>query len=230
MSAGRRSASAVQRGSVATVGVFLSGSVAVVTFALGWPGLFAELTRAHPFLAGFVKLFFLGTFGELLKQRLTAGTWHLGRPLPRALVWGLFGLWFAVAFPAFSFAVEGLVAAGLWAQHVPGVSSALWLAFSKSFWLNGLGMYGWGMMVTHNYCDFVIANGGRTWSLGAYARQADTQLLLLFLPKTLLFWTAAQTFNYSLPPEWRVFVAALLAIVLGFLLGVTRRSAAPDAG
>jgi len=39
-----------------------------------------------------------------------------------------------------------------------------------------------------------------------------------------LFWIAAQTFSFSRPPEWRVLIAAVLAIVLGFMLGVgTRR-------
>lgn len=208
-----------------TVAVYTLGSTAIIVFALGWPAAFAGLSKAHPFAAGFVKLFFLGTFGELLKRRLKTGAWALDRPLERAAVWGLFGMWFAVAFPAFSAAVEGLVGASLWPGRVPGVPESLWLAFSKSFWLNGLGMYGWGMMVTHTYLDFLIQGRWRTWSLRAYAAQADAQFLLAFIPKTLLFWIAAQTFNYSMPAEWRVFIAALLAIVLGFLLGVSRRAA-----
>lgn len=220
---------AVRGGSVsgaswAAVGLFTAGSAAIVVFALGWPGVFAGLARVHPFAAGFVKLFFLGTFGELLKRRLRSGAWGLERTFQRAVVWGLFGVWFAVAFPAFSLVVEGLVRDGLWPGQVPVLPAALWIAFSKSLWLNGLGMYGWGMMVTHNYLDFVIQGGWRRWSLRAYAAQADTQFLLAFIPKTLLFWTAAQTFNFSMPAEWRVFIAALLAIVLGFLLGVGGRA------
>ncbi len=206
-----------------TVAFYTVGSAAIVVFALGWPGVFTATTTAHPFAAGFVKFFFLGTFGEILKRRLRTGTWKLDRAPARAVVWGLFGMWFALAFPAFAAVVQALVAQGLWPASVPVLGGALWLAFSKSFWLNGLGMYGWGMMVTHNYCDFVIANGGRHWSLRAYAAQADPQFLLCFIPKTLLFWIAAQTFNYSMPPAWRVFIAALLAIVLGFLLGVARK-------
>jgi hypothetical protein len=209
-------------GKPAAVMLFTLGSAAIIVFALGWPALFGAVTRNHPFAAGFVKLFFLGTFGELLKRRLRTGSWHLDRAPARALVWGLFGVWFAVAFPAFSAAVEGLIAGGLWPATLPLVPAFLWLAFSKSLWLNALGMYGWGMMVTHNYLDFVIAGGGRVWSLSTYAAQADARFVLAFIPKTLLFWIAAQTFNYAMPAEWRVFIAALLAIVLGFLLGVAR--------
>lgn len=207
-----------------TVALFAVGSAGVIIFALGWTGVFSAWTRAHPFGMGFAKFFLLGTFGEVLKRRLTLGSWALDRPLPRAVVWGVFGMWFALAFPAFEAVVEGLVARGLWPARVPWLAESVWTAFSKSVWLNALGMYGWGMMVTHNYCDFVIHNGGRKWSLRAYADQADARFLLAFIPKTLLFWIAAQTFNYLLPAEWRVFVAALLAIVLGFLLGVGRRA------
>jgi hypothetical protein len=214
------------RGRRLAVTFFALGSVAVIGFALGWPALFSGLTRAHPFLMGFGKLFLLGTLGELLKRRLTGGDWGLDRVFQRATVWGLFGVWFALAFPAFEAAVNGLISAGLWPARVPKLPERTWLALSKSLWLNGLGMYGWGMMVTHNYCDFLIHGNWRTWSLRAYAAQADTRFLLAFLPKTLLFWIAAQTFNYTLAAEWRVFVAALLAIVLGFLLGVSRRRSA----
>lgn len=202
---------------------FALGSLAIIVFALSWRDTFGVLTRQYPFAAGFVKLFFLGTFGELLKRRLRTGVWGLDHALERAVIWGLFGVWFTVAFPAFAFAVDGLVERGLWPARVPGLPEWLWRAFSQSFWLNGLGMYGWGMMVTHNYLDFLVHGRWRTWSLRAYADQADTRFVLAFLPKTLLFWIAAQTFNYSLPAEWRVFVAALLAIVLGFLLGVGGR-------
>lgn len=222
-------ASAAGRRPGLPLAIFALGSAALIGFALARPGQFASLTAAHPFAAGFIKLFFLGTFGEMLKRRLTTGTWYLDRVPARAVVWGLFGWWFTLAFPAFSIIVEGLTAQGLWPAAVPLLPEWLWQAFSKSFWLNGLGMFGWGMMVTHNYCDFVIANGGRRWSLHSYAAQADTQFLLAFIPKTLLFWIAAQTFNYSMPPEWRVFIAALLAIVLGFLLGVSRGAKHPAA-
>lgn len=203
---------------------FTLGSLAIVAYALSRPGEFGGHARQYPLTAGFIKLFFLGTFGELLKRRMKSGAWGLDRILQRAGIWGLFGLWFTVAFPAFSLAVEGLMGAGQWPARLPGLPEPLWLAFSKSLWMNVLGMYGWGMMVTHNYFDFLIQGRWRTWSLRTYAAQADTRFLLAFLPKTLVFWVIAHTFNFLMPSEWRVFIAALLAIVLGFLLGVGRSS------
>ena len=60
-----------------------------------------------------------------------------------------------------------------------------------------------------------------TASRGASTRFSSA---LAFVPKTLLFWVPAHTFTFAMPPEWRVFIAAVLAIVLGFLLSVARRA------
>jgi hypothetical protein len=203
--------------------VFWAGGAAVVIYAACVPASFAALTKAYPFVMGFAKLFFLGTCGELLKYRLIKRSWALDHALERAAVWGLFGMWFTLAFRGFSLLVDGLVAVHLWPASIGVVPDIIWLAFSKSIWLNGLGMYGWGMMVTHEYCNHLIRTGWRSWSLAAFAEQADRHFLLAFIPKTMLFWIPAQVFTFAMPEEWRVFIAALLAIVLGFLLSVGRR-------
>jgi hypothetical protein len=99
----------------------------------------------------------------------------------------------------------------------------LWLAFSKSLWINVLGMYALGMMVAHEYFNHLIAGGWKSWSFNAFADGAQPRFTLGFLPKTLFFWIPAHTFTFAMPGEYRVFIAALLAIVLGFFLSVGRR-------
>ncbi len=191
---------------------------------------FGAVTKAHPFFMGFLKLFFLGTLGELLKFRIAHGSFGLDKILQRAAVWGVFGLWFALAFPAFAAAVEGLVSAGLWPGQVVATEGdpitaleRLWLAFSMSLWINFLGMYAFGMCVSHEYLNHLIASGWRSWGLTRFSESAQPRFILSFLPKTLLFWIPAHTFTFAMPAEWRVFIAALLAVVLGFFLSVGRR-------
>ena len=209
----------------AHLGIVISlGAVAIVAYALSLPAHFAETTHRWPFPMGFAKLFFLGTFGELIKFRFAKGNWRLDRLLHRAAVWGVFGLWFTLAFAGFSALVDGVVRAGLWPADVAVVPAGLWLAFSKSLWINLLGMFGWGMMVVHEYCNHLIRTNWRGWSLAGFATNADTHFLLAYLPKTLLFWIPAHTFTFAMPADWRVFIAAMLAVVLGFLLSVGRRS------
>ena len=146
----------------AHLGIVISlGAVAIVAYALSLPAHFAETTHRWPFPMGFAKLFFLGTFGELIKFRFAKGNWRLDRLLHRAAVWGVFGLWFTLAFAGFSALVDGVVRAGLWPADVAVVPAGLWLAFSKSLWINLLGMFGWGMMVVHEYCNHLIRTNWR---------------------------------------------------------------------
>ncbi len=203
--------------------LIVAGAVLMVGYAAIRPAGFGTAAKAHPFVMGFVKLCLLGTFGELLKYRLTRGGWGLDKVLQRACVWGLFGLWFTLAFPGFSALVDGLVAGGLWPARVPLLPGDLWMAFSKSLWINLLGMFAWGMMVSHEYFNYLIRSGWRTWSLVGFGRQVDPGFVLSFVPKTLLFWIPAHSFTFAMPPEWRVFIAAMLAVMLGFLLSVGGR-------
>jgi hypothetical protein len=208
--------------------IFSLGSLAIIVFALGWPDRFAAVTGAHPFLAGFAKLLCLGTLGELLKYRIARGSWALDHIIERALVWGVYGLWFTLAFPGFAALAEGLVAQGLWPEaktFLPAPIQGLWMPLSKSLWINFLGMYAWGMMVGHEYCNHLIRSRWRSWSLRAFAEATDKRFVLSFLPATLLFWIPAHTFTFAMPGEWYVLIAAVLAVVLGFLLSVGRKVA-----
>ncbi len=184
------------------------------------------MTKDYPFTMGFIKLFMLGTFGEFLKFVIARKSLGLDKVLQRAIVWGVYGLWFTLAFAAFSFAVDGLVEKGLWPASVPVLGAKLWIAFSKSLWINVLGMYALGMFVSHEYMNHLIATNWRKWSFNSFADGAQKGFILAFLPKTLLFWIPAHTFTFAMPPEWRVFIAAILAIALGFFLSVGRRTTA----
>jgi hypothetical protein len=204
--------------------LFAVGSLAVIIFALGFREQFKTATDTHPFVMGFLKLFFLGTFGELLKYRISRGSWSLNHIIERAIVWGIYGLWFTLAFAGFAALVDGLVEKNLWPSTIGIVPDNLWIAFSQSMWINLLGMYAWGMMVGHEWCNHLINSRWRSWSLRAFAEGADKNFVLAFIPKTLLFWIPAHTFTFAMPAAWRVFIAAMLAIVLGFLLSVGRKT------
>jgi len=183
---------------------------------LVFPEWFAAATRDHPFAMGFLKFALLATFGEYLKKRLAAGRWAgEGAPmlLARAAGWGLFGMWFAMVFPLFSAGVDALVAASLWPAGPP-----LWLAFSKSLWINVLGLYGWTMMLAHEWLNASLA-AGRPVALPAFGAALDPAVWYGRVPWTiLLFWLPAHTVTFSLPGEWRILSAAALSVALGFLL------------
>ncbi len=190
---------------------------------------FEEATRAHPYLLGMVKIAVLGTMGELLGKKIRTGRWQLRgiRLWQRALVWGVIGMVFAVVFPLFSFGVDGLLKAGL----LPGAGVALAAAFWKSFFMNTI--FAFPMMVSHRISDTLIERGQlfSRWPLVEVFVGIEWKGMFRVVGAACLwFWVPAHTVTFLLPPEYRVLSAALLAIALGFIMGLAnRRAAAPEA-
>jgi hypothetical protein len=186
--------------------------------------VFAAATRAHPYAMGFLKIALLGTMGELLGGCIATGRWRLAgvRLHQRVLIWGFLGWVFTAVFPLFSFGVDGLLAAGL----LPG-ESAILAAFWKSFFMNTI--FGFPMMVFHRVTDTLIERGqllGR-WPLVEVYTGIDWRNMFRVVGAACLwFWIPAHTFTFTLPPEFRVICAALLAVVLGFILGLAKKLAA----
>jgi hypothetical protein len=183
---------------------------------------FEGATRQHPFAMGVLKIGLLGTMGELLGKRLALGSWRLRgvRLWQRALVWGFLGVVFAVVFPLFSYGVEGLLTQGL----LPGAGQRLAAAFWKSLLMNTL--FAFPMMVFHRVTDTLIDDGRlfSRWPLVAVVRGLDWDTMLRVVASSCLwFWVPAHMLTFALPAEYRVLSAALLAIALGAILGVSRR-------
>jgi len=204
---------------------------AVVALLL-WPegrAVFEETTRAHPYLMGCAKIGLLGTMGELLGKRLARGAWQLKgiRLGQRALVWAFLGVVFAAVFPLFSFGVDGLLGKEL----LPGADYPLVVAFWKSFFMNII--FAFPMMVFHRITDTLIDRGQlmTRWPLVEVFVGIDWKTMIRVVGGACLwFWIPAHTVTFSLPPEYRVLSAALLAIALGFIMGIANRRKALPAG
>jgi len=186
--------------------------------------VFKGLTLTYPYTMGFLKIAVLGTMGELLGGRIVTGQWRLaGIRLPqRALVWGFLGWVFTAVFPLFSFGVDGLLQVGL----IPGAGSTLAAAFWKSFFLNLI--FGFPMMVFHRVTDTLIERGGlfRVWPLAEVTSSIDWRNMFRIVGAACLwFWIPAHTITFLLPPEFRVVSAALLAVILGAILGFAKKRA-----
>jgi hypothetical protein len=181
-----------------------------------YPDEFKSLTKLHPYILGFIKVSLLATFGEYLKKRISTGNWQK-ESFPifivRVFVWGLFGVWFSFVFAMFSFGVDVCVTKGLWHS-----GNYIWIAFSKSLWINLLGGFAWTMMLTHEWLNFCI-EGKKLQSLVVFAEQLNKNIWFGMIPKSIIvFWIPAHTITFALPPEWRILMAATLSVVLGFLL------------
>ncbi len=186
--------------------------------------VFKALTLSHPYAMGFIKIAILGTMGELLGGRIVTGRWRLTgiRLSHRTLVWGFLGLVFTAVFPLFSFGVDGLLEAGL----IPGAGSALAAAFWKSVFLNLI--FGFPMMVFHRITDTLIGRGELIgiWPLADVTGSIDWRNMFRIVGAACFwFWIPAHTITFLLPPEFRVVSAALLAVILGAILGFAKKRA-----
>ncbi|MEM0360502.1 MAG: hypothetical protein QXK06_04170 [Candidatus Diapherotrites archaeon] len=179
---------------------------------------FIALTTAFPLPMGFLKFAVLATFGEFVKIRKATGKWNFKDWHLKTIVWGLFGVWFAIVFPLFSAGVAFVTEKGLWPDLGP-----LFLAFSTSLWINILALYAWPMMLVHEYFNKVIERK-RLVSTVEFAEELDKKAWFKSIPLTvLLFWLPAHTVTFSLPNEFRVLMAALLSLALGFLITTRKK-------
>lgn len=200
----------------------LAGVVAVLAIPSGREA-FEAATAAAPYPMGLAKIALLGTMGELLGGRVVAGGWV--RPVrlwQRVLVWGFLGLVFTAVFPLFSFGVDGLLGKGL----LPGQGSALAAALWKSTFMNLL--FGFPMMVFHRVTDTLVDRDRlfSRWPLVDVVAGIDWRNMLRVVGLACLwFWIPAHTVTFLLPPAYRVLSAALLAIVLGAILGFAKKRA-----
>lgn len=186
---------------------------------------FVSLTKAHPYLMGMAKFALLGTMGELLSWKVVTGKWKLSgvRLWQRVIVWAFIGILLTIAFPLFSAGVEGLLAQG----YLPG-KDVKWLpAFWKSFFLQAV--FAFPFMVFHRITDMLIERGQlfSKWPFIEVYRNIDWDNMFRIVGWAIVwFWLPVHTINFMLPAEFRVIVAALLAIVLGLILGFAKRKSA----
>jgi len=193
---------------------YLLAFLAIVFFNLD---VFIALTTQYPLPMGFLKLALLATFGEMVKIRRLNGQWNFKDWPFKFVVWGFFGVWFAIVFPLFGTGLAGVTAKGLWPSF-----GGIFAAFSTSLWMNILALYAWPMMLVHEYFNKVIEKK-RFVSTIKFGEELDKRVWFRFIPLTVLFfWLPAHTVTFLLPEEFRVLMAALLSLALGFLLTIKK--------
>ena len=216
---------------------FCAGVVALFAPFFLFPELYRwyeEANRAHPYLLAFCKFAILATGGESLGLRLQRGNYNeKGFGLfPRAVVWGILGVWIAAAMKLYAAGaprfLEGLGFAGAVGAMTEGLS---WIkvlgAFSISVWMNTT--FAPIFMTCHKITDaHILQNGGTLKALVTPIRFGKllgalnwrVQWGFVFKKTIPLFWIPAHTVTFLLPSEWQVLFAAFLGVVLGVLLSV----------
>ncbi len=188
---------------------------------------YESIVTSYPMTSSFVKFGILATIGELIAFRIRMKTWP-GKQfgiLPKAITWGVLGIFILFAFNIFSKGVPQLCGPLLPMTNSVSANNIL-TAFYISLFMNCI--FAPVMMLTHRLIDIKIeAGNGTLFSLFTTTPPVnvlfkevawDTMWGFVFKKTIPLFWIPAHTITFLLPPVWRILFAALLSVVLGILL------------
>lgn len=214
------------------IGIFLPIIISPVAYEH-----FAAFSREWAFTASFLKFAVLATMGEMLGMRIRTGKYYseVFGLVPRAIVWGILGVFTKAAFMIFGVGVPAIamhagmsdpaavMAGGLTAQK-------LMLSFLISFFLNII--YAPVLMITHKVTDSHISlTGGSLRGFFTPIRVEEAlgainwnSMWGFVLKKTIpLFWIPAHTITFLLPQELQILFAAILSTALGLILAFAAR-------
>ena len=204
--------------------VFFPFRIAAVTtlegggIATKWTGFtlnglqqFGNFTEKFPYWMGFFKFACLATFGEMLKNRMKAGSWRVDLFPLRAITWGVFGMIMTFAFALFATGLKYLMKSPIWFD-----GNVFVFAISTSVWMNLI--FAYPMMLSHEWCNDCLTKrrfvGGEE-----FFRNLNAHVWGSFIPKTILyFWIPAHTVTFLIPAQYRVLMGAHQSVALGYIL------------
>lgn len=210
-----------------------------------WPSLvdsYRSVNHEMPYLMSFVKFFILATLGEIIGLRIRKDGYPLAGfgILPRAIVWGFLGISLKMAFVIFAEGTPAMLASMGITYPTGNPADILNQDFFSHFsWLQLLTAFSVGTMLNlffapvfmtvHKITDTHIVQTGGTLR-GFFSPMNVREIIaginwrvqwdFVFKKTIPLFWIPAQTFNFLLPAEYRILVAAVYSVILGIILAI----------
>lgn len=196
---------------------------------------YKSFNASNGMIMSFIKFAVLATLGEVIGLRIKTGSYNekgFGI-IPRAIVWGVFGLGIKAAFIIFATGTPNFlkylgfdITPAILGQKEFSVLKLL-TAFSVSLALNTI--FAPIFMTLHRITDaHIIENKGTIKGFFSPIRfekhfvnlNWKVQWNFVFLKTLPFFWIPAHTVTFMLPTEHRVLFAAILGIFLGVFLAV----------
>jgi len=168
------------------------------------------LVSNNPLTSAAIHFAVLGTVGEILSHILI--TKRLGLPCNyielfcKIIGWGLLGIIIKYGFAG----MKGFTTALLHHEFIPSFfESGIGWAFAVSVLTNIF--FGPQMMLFHRIEDNLIM---RQWEFKGLNKAWGT---------LIWFWIPAHTITFLLPKEYQIGLAALWSVILGFILGLSKK-------
>lgn len=195
---------------------------------------YRQFNKSHGMVTSFIKFALLATLGEAIGLRIKKGVYNekgFGL-LPRALTWGIGGLFIKLAFTVFTsgspvFMEYMGINGSAQAMHQGFSGIKLLNAFATSLIMNLI--FSPVFMTLHKITDTHISITGGTISgyfsplhFGKIISTMNWKVHYNFvLKKTIpFFWIPMHTLTFLLPQEYQILMAALLGVALGVILSV----------
>jgi hypothetical protein len=190
--------------------------------------LFEEMTARYPYWAGFVKFAILASTGDLLAGRIIYGQWKRPKGLiGKALIWGILGVMITLVFTVYYNGVHQAQLIG----RLPFAESRFALALFASIVMNLT--FGPMLYIYHKFGDLIVEftidkqnkSREKIFDIDAMIKGIDWNSMVKFswLKTCTLVWIPCHTFVFMLPANYRVLASALLSILLGVIIGLTRK-------
>lgn len=174
---------------------------------------FYNFTPHYPYLSSLIKFAILGTIGEYLGAVIASkGNWkpfNILQLIYKILIWALLGLIIKWSFLTFSLLIPLQSISGLLPKTC-SVNGSIYFAIAISLEMNL--MFAPFLMILHRILDNLSL---KQWNF----KGIETALLSI-----LWFWIPAHIITFVLPVNFRIFFAALLGIVLGIILGYSKKN------
>jgi len=200
--------------------------------------VYCAANQRFPLWMAFLKFGILATFGEMLGSRVKTGQYyHKGFGLaPKFVVWGLLGMWIALAMNVFRLGVPAFMERY---AAFSGISAAMsepmsWLkllgAFCVSVMMNTA--FAPVFMTVHKISDMHINEHGGAFSalfkpvaVKRHICEMDwgVQWGFVFKKTIPLFWIPAHTLTFCLPQDLQVLFAAFCSVILGLFLSIAAK-------
>ena len=188
--------------------------------------VFLRVTENHPYILGFLKFGILATMGDLLGWRITNGRWRFPQGFFfKACLWGIIGMAITLVMSVYNEGVAGAMALG----RLPLKGSSLALAFFSSAVMDLT--FGPMLYIYHKFGELYIDSRyearGRKVALRELVKKVDWETMVCFSwVKTCVFiWIPLHAIVFLLPSQYRVLASALLSVLLGVLIAVSKKAA-----
>lgn len=169
---------------------------------------YVELSKSHPIPMAMLQFAILGTLGELVSQWIVRKSFKYpftaAMTMWKMLVWAILAIGIKYAFKGFTGFTDHLIEEGFLPQL-----DGLGYAFAVSAFMNL--QFGLFLVLFHRVLDNIPL------------KEKNWQNLHKGFYSLLWFWIPAHTVTFTLPPDYRIGLAAVWSVFLGLILGFFNR-------